>query len=77
MTSDKLEAFRGTLGVIVDGIEGGFFPARPGEPMNSGYENCGFCPFDQVCPSDRARVWRRKRGADALRTYVQLAEPDS
>ena len=76
VTSDKLEAFRNTLGVIVDGIEGGFFPARPGESTNTGYENCGFCPFDQVCPTDRARAWRRKRGAPELRAYVQLAEPD-
>ena len=76
VTSDKLGAFRRALGVIVDGIEHGLFPARPGPSSNSGFDNCRFCPFDLVCPTNRARVWERKRRMPELRDYIQLAEPE-
>ena len=76
ITDERLAAFRNAIGVIVDGIGQGLYPARPGERTNENFQNCRFCPYDRVCPSDRARVWGRKRGARELRSYVQLAEPE-
>jgi ATP-dependent helicase/nuclease subunit B len=75
---EQLEKFREALGVIVSGVERGAFPARPGEVGRDGrFENCGFCPYDRVCPRQRARNWERKRGATELREYVELAEPEA
>lgn len=68
------ERFGKALGVIVDGIGAGLFPARPGKRRDEGFENCLLCPYDRVCARDRARVWQRKRAAPELRSYLDLAE---
>jgi RecB family exonuclease len=71
-----LEALHGALGIILNGIASGLFPARPGKPRNESYDNCSFCPYDRVCPRDRSRLWEHKRAAPELRRYVEMAEPD-
>jgi ATP-dependent helicase/nuclease subunit B len=71
-----LARFRDTLAVVIDGIEQGLFPARPGSRRTSGFENCLFCAYDRVCPRDRGRVWERKRLVAELRAYIDLAEPE-
>jgi RecB family exonuclease len=71
-----LERFREVLGVIVDGITAGVFPARPGEAERGSWVNCMWCDYQQVCPSDRGRQWERKRGARELAAYVELAEAE-
>ena len=76
MTDEALASFRDALTVIVGGIGQGLFPARPGAATNTGFENCRICPYDRVCPSDRARAWGRKREAPELQTYRHLAEPE-
>ena len=69
---------RGRLGEvvsgIVSGIRSGVFPANPGE-RNAyfGFENCGFCEFDSLCPSRRDWVWERKRNNPMLSGYRDLA----
>jgi hypothetical protein len=72
-----VEQFEAALDVIVAGVEAGVFPARPG-PVDSRpwgtFENCTYCDFASVCPSDRGRQWDRKRGDRALAAYVALAE---
>ena len=73
---EQLAPFRSALTVIVRGIARGLFPARPGAPVLNGFENCRFCPYDRICPRDRARSWRRKRGTAELRSYVELVEPE-
>ncbi|MCH8949563.1 MAG: exodeoxyribonuclease V subunit gamma, partial [Chloroflexi bacterium] len=71
----ELAAFREAVSIIVDGIGGGLFPARPGARRHDGgFENCHICPFDRICPRDRAAAWERKNLAPALRDYVNLAE---
>lgn len=71
---EQLQQFRRALHVILGGIEQGLFPARPGEPSrDGGYQNCMICPYDRVCPSDRARVWDRKRLEPGLHEYLDLA----
>lgn len=69
-----MDRFHTVLGTIVRGIGSGLFPARPGAARTDGFENCQICPFDRVCPRDRARVWERKRYAAELREYVDMAE---
>ncbi|OGO49628.1 MAG: hypothetical protein A2148_12175 [Chloroflexi bacterium RBG_16_68_14] len=72
----ELATFRHALVVIIEGIERGLFPARPGERRNDGFENCQICPYDRVCPRDRSRAWQRKRRAPELRDFLDLAEPE-
>jgi ATP-dependent helicase/DNAse subunit B len=71
-----LAGFQEALGVILDGISSGLFPARPGKAMRDTYENCNLCPYDRVCPGNRGRLWERKRGAPDLKRYLEMAEPD-
>jgi len=69
------QRLRDVLGVIVEGIEDGRFPARPGDDdYFSGFTNCGFCDFDRVCPSRRAEQWEAVRVAPSLARYRELAE---
>ena len=57
------------------GIRSGVFPANPGERnARFGFENCGFCDFDSLCPSRRDRIWERKRDHPALAGYRDLIE---
>jgi ATP-dependent helicase/nuclease subunit B len=71
-----LAGFQEALGVILDGISSGLFPARPGKAMRDTYENCNLCPYDRVCPGNRSRLWERKRSAPDLKRYLEMAEPD-
>jgi hypothetical protein len=73
------ERFRSVMRTIANGIEGGVFPARPGEEVwrpsiGQTHENCMFCPYDKLCPSGRAEQWVTLRERDELRDYVELAE---
>lgn len=40
----------------------GQFPAHPGNETPWGFTNCRYCPFDDVCPADRAETYARKCG---------------
>jgi hypothetical protein len=57
---------------IADGIEGGAFPADPGEDGYRGPDNCRFCPYDRVCRTDRVRALRRKAHDPALAPWRAL-----
>ena len=72
MLIDALEGFRPVLATIVDGIRSGAFPARPGK--RSQWNNCTYCPYDDVCASDRQIAWDRKKSDPVLENYVALAE---
>jgi ATP-dependent helicase/nuclease subunit B len=79
--SDRAEkALTSAVGTIVDGIECGIFPARPGDPASWGestekFENCMFCEYARVCPKSKARLWESKKNSDsALKNYIDLAE---
>lgn len=68
-----------TLGILVGAVEGGTFPAVPGEPKYNAqrqkfsFEHCRFCAFDRVCAGgDRAEAWRERSGAEELYAYVAL-----
>ena len=73
------ERFRSVMRTIASGIEGGIFPARPGDEqwrpsIGQTHQNCAYCPYDRLCPSGRGEQWVRLRERDELRDYVELAE---
>jgi hypothetical protein len=71
------QRLREVLGVLVDGIGQGTFPARPGdENYFHGFENCRWCPYDRVCSTDRAEQWERVKGHRDLGPYRELVEPE-
>ena len=76
---EEVEArLREVIGVIVQGIRNGEFPARPGvrEFMTGTWANCGYCPYDAACDSGRAATWGNKLGSVPQR-YVAMVEPDA
>ena len=65
---------REVLSTLAEVIETGRFPARPGpsDGRPARGSNCTYCPYDGMCPPDRATSWRRKRADRALSAYVAL-----
>ena len=60
---------------IGDSFANGAFPAVPGEEDGrTSFKNCRSCPYDPVCPRDRAEAWARKSGAEQVRPFVSLTE---
>ncbi|HUP85792.1 MAG TPA: PD-(D/E)XK nuclease family protein [Acidimicrobiales bacterium] len=81
-TDERRERFLSVTSAIVDGIESGLFPARPGEydPFWRSHDNCRFCDFDRVCPRDREDHERATAGAPELALLGRLkvlAEEDA
>lgn len=69
-----LDAWVGALAVIVDGIEQGHFPARPGEDLSrfTGYVSCPACDPDDLGTSELRRRWEQLMAAPELAAYVRL-----
>ena len=60
LTDEVVDQLHTTLEVMVDGIEEGVFPGRPGKSQRDSFENCRYCDFDAVCPPPaRPRVGPR------------------
>lgn len=72
----KRQRFGQVFATLASGVRGGIFPANPGKDGFYGSENCGYCDFDSLCPSRRAVLWSKKRNADAVADYRELAEGD-
>ena len=77
--AEATERFESVVRTIVDGIEEGLFPARPGEDdwrpgIGPTHTNCCFCEFDHLCSSTRGEQWLTIRTRDELAPYVELAE---
>jgi RecB family exonuclease len=79
---DCRERFTDVVTTIVDGIDAGCFPAYPGEPRwqpnerRDSFHNCGYCPYDRLCPADRFSAWERTIGDDAVAPFLALDLPD-
>ena len=73
---DLKERFESVVSVVSSGIADGVFPARPGDRGWRGWENCRYCDFDRVCPSNRLRIWNAKKRDGAMAEYAELAGPD-
>ncbi|MGH3450531.1 MAG: PD-(D/E)XK nuclease family protein [Haloechinothrix sp.] len=69
------------LDVVVAGIRDGVYPANPGNEDwrtgRQGWDSCGFCPYDRVCPTTRGEQWRQVREDFAVGSYATLAEPEA
>ena len=76
-TEDRRARFLDVVGVIVDGIESGTFPARPGafDAFFGTHENCGRCDFDRVCPRNRDDHAEAKVDAPELSLLGMLTLP--
>lgn len=75
LTPDVEHRLEEVLGTLVDGVEAGIFPARPGARAHGTFENCRYCAFTAACPADRGRAWERVRSDPALDRYRGLVEP--
>ena len=74
LDEETSERFRAVVGQIVEGIDGGIFPAAPGEPswLHNTEANCAYCPFDDLCPVDRGAQYDAKIDAPELEHFHGL-----
>ena len=73
-----LEHTAATLGVIVDGIDHGVFPAHPAaiaSTANVFRIDCDVCDPDGLGTVELRGQWSRKRSDPAMAAYAELAEP--
>jgi len=76
-TAERRERFLSAVTTIVDGIERGDFPPNPGDynTFFGTFKNCGYCPFDKICPVDRDEEFEKAVLAGRLVDYVAMKEP--
>jgi ATP-dependent helicase/nuclease subunit B len=73
--------FVDVVDTIVDGIDGGCFPASPGDRdfdvrvRREAFRNCLYCPYDRLCPLDRGSAWERQSSDEAMEPFRRL-QPD-
>ena len=68
-----------TLGVLADGIDGGRFPAVPGDATNyprPTHDHCIYCSYDAVCHAEREEIWERSAADPAMAAFVELTTRD-
>ena len=74
VTLDAIEAqFRNTVQGIVEGVRGGVFPANPGPAGFGGPENCRYCDFQRICPTNKLALWARKGDSPQVAAYRILS----
>ena len=74
VTLDAIEAqFRNTVQAIAGGVRGGIFPANPGPPGFGGPENCRYCDFQRICPTNKLALWARKVDSPQAAAYKMLS----
>ena len=74
VTLDIIEAqFRDTVQAIAEGVRGGVFPANPGPPGFGGPENCRYCDFQRICPTNKLELWARKGDSPQAAAYKMLS----
>ena len=74
VTLDAIEAqFRNTVQAIAEGVRGGVFPANPGPPGFGGPENCRYCDFQRICPTNKLALWARKGDSPQVAAYKMLS----
>ena len=74
VTLDAVEAqFRNAVQAIAEGVRGGVFPANPGPPGFGGPENCRYCDFQRICPTNKLALWARKGDSTQAAAYKTLS----
>jgi len=76
LTPEVAERISETLGLIVEGIERGTFPAHPTDQDTSFYNPCWSCDPDYLGVGDVRRGWEAKADDPALEPYLALIDPD-
>ena len=61
--------------VLVTGIRGGLFPARPPVQDNPAYVACHFCDPDGIGTGNARARWLQKKTDPRLAELVALIEP--
>ena len=59
-----------TVGAALDGISEGLFPGVPGSAVSwprLTFENCRYCDFERICPTDRQSEWERVKSDPDLK----------
>ena len=75
VTLDAIESkFRNTVQIIAKGVRGGIFPANPGPPGFGGPENCRYCDFQRICPTNKVALWERKQDSPQVAAYRVLSD---
>jgi hypothetical protein len=78
---EVIDRLRDVVSTIVDGIDAGAFPAVPGDvtyrPGRVSFDNCVYCDFDRLCPTDRDRRWSMVQAEPAVAPVVELRQPPS
>jgi RecB family exonuclease len=74
-----LDVFRATVGELAHQITSGYFPGRPERPVpgKAPAWNCRICPFDRICPADRATEWAAVRLDPRLARFVALGAEEN
>jgi hypothetical protein len=77
-TDENRQRFTTVLDAMVEGIEGGVFPALSGEYDSfwRSHANCGFCDFNRLCPRDRDDHQQAKAAAPELAVLDRLLPPE-
>ena len=74
VTLDAVEAqFRSMVQAIAEGVRGGVFPANPGPSGFGGPENCRYCDFQRICPTNKLALWARKGDSPQAAAYKMLS----
>ena len=74
VTLDAVEAqFRNAVQAIAEGVRGGVFPANPGPSGFGGPENCRYCDFQRICPTNKLALWARKGDSPQAAAYKMLS----
>jgi hypothetical protein len=76
VTPDVLERVGSSLGIIVEGIEGGVFPHHPSASSTTPWVECAYCDPDALGVAGLRRAWERKADDPALEPFHALAELD-
>ncbi|HEX7131794.1 MAG TPA: PD-(D/E)XK nuclease family protein, partial [Iamia sp.] len=76
LTPEISERISETLGLIVEGIEAGLFPAHPTDHQGQPWNPCWSCDPDFLGVADLRRAWEAKAADPALAGYLTLIDPD-
>ncbi|HMJ77498.1 MAG TPA: PD-(D/E)XK nuclease family protein [Iamia sp.] len=76
LTPEISERISDTLGLIVDGIEAGLFPAHPTDHQGQPWNPCWSCDPDFLGVADLRRAWEAKAADEAMAGYRTLIDPD-
>jgi ATP-dependent helicase/nuclease subunit B len=73
-TDERRAVFERTLATIAAGIEGGVFPAVPGDEdeRDGGFDHCKFCDYDRICSRRRDYELAAKQADAALDGWLAV-----